>query len=214
MNTLGREKQLLRAEMKKRLASFSDAWKEEKSGRLCAVLAALEFWPSLSALAAFLPLPDEPDLRPLLERALAEGKTLFLPRIDGDTLVFHRVSDLQNGLQQHAYGMSEPSPALPPADWTAAGNSVLFLVPGLAFDRRGGRLGRGKGFYDRFFGSFAKQAAGGARILGAAFSCQLALSLPQSETDFPLDGLVTDEGVFPAQSALQSQIAASVSGTT
>ena len=206
MDALAREKQLLRAEMKKQLASFTDAQKKEESTEICSVLASSRFWPSLSGLAAFLPLQDEPNLHPLFERALAEGKAFYLPRIDGEDLVFHTVSSFKSGLRPHAYGMPEPSPDLPPADWSAAGGPLLFLVPGLAFDRRGGRLGRGKGFYDRFFLSFAGKTPGNALVLGAAFSCQLAGCLPLEKTDYPLDGLVTHKGIFFTQEAAIAKI--------
>ena len=183
--------------MKKRLASLTDNQKKEESAGIQSVLRAAQFWPSLSGLAAFLPLPDEPDLRPLLERSLAGGKTLFLPRIDGEDLAFHKVDSLEKGLIRHSYGMPEPSPGLPPADWTAG--PILFLVPGLAFDHRGGRLGSGKGYYDRFFRSFDFSRSASVRIIGAAYSCQIAESLPIGETDFPIDGLVTAEGLFLTQ---------------
>jgi 5-formyltetrahydrofolate cyclo-ligase len=193
MDTLEREKRSLRAEMKKRLVSLCAAEREEKSGKIRAFLAEAEFWPSLSAVAAFLPLPDEPDLVPLLRQALGEGKTLFLPRIDGANLVFHTAASLEKNLLLHAYGMPEPSPRLPPADWAAAGERILFLVPGLAFDRRGGRLGRGKGFYDRFFRNFTGSLP---LVLGTAFSRQVVERVPSGGADFPMKGLVTEEGIF------------------
>ena len=203
MDALDREKRLLRAQMKQKLAFLSITEKEEKSKKLNSVLVAAEFWPKVSSLAAFLPMPDEPDLRPLLEKALAAGKTLFLPRIDGKELVFHKAGSLENGFLPHSYGMSEPCPELPLANWAEVGEFTLFLVPGLAFDRRGGRLGRGKAFYDRFLHVFTRQTLDQKTqsqrqvlILGAAFSCQLVETLPIGETDFPLDGLVTEEEVL------------------
>ena len=192
MNGLELAKNRLRGEIKTRLASLSAAERGEKSRILCARIAAADFWPALSTVAAFVPLPGEPDIRPLLEQALAEGKRLLLPRMDKGTLVFHAVGDLTQDLLPHAYGMAEPSPRLPCADWEAAlGESVLFLVPGLAFDSRGGRLGRGGGFYDRFLHSLPAGFA--PRILGAAFSCQLVESVPAGAGDFFLHGLVTEE---------------------
>jgi 5-formyltetrahydrofolate cyclo-ligase len=193
MDTLEREKRVLRAEMKKRLSFLRATEREEKSGKIRGLLAAAEFWPSLSALAAFLPLSGEPDLLPLLRQALSEKKALFLPRIAGGDIVFHAVSSLEDNLLPHAYGMPEPSPRLPPADWAAAGEHILFLVPGLAFDHQGGRLGRGKGFYDRFFQNFAGNPS---LVLGTAFSRQIVESLPMCGADFPMKGLVCEEGIF------------------
>jgi 5-formyltetrahydrofolate cyclo-ligase len=193
MDSLDREKRVLRAEIKKELASLRAGEREEKSEKIRTLLVSAEFWPSLSAVAAFFPLPDEPDVISLLRQALREGKTLFLPRIDGGNLVFHSVPGLEENLPLHAYGIPEPSPLSPPADWAAAGARTLFLVPGRAFDRRGGRLGRGKGFYDRFFQSFIGKPS---LVLGTAFSRQIVERVPAGGTDFLMQGLVTEEGIL------------------
>jgi 5-formyltetrahydrofolate cyclo-ligase len=198
-DSLRREKQLLRLEIKKRLALLDKV--EEKNARINAALAAADFPVPASALAAFLPLPGEPDLRPFLEQMLRAGKPLFLPRIDGDNLVFHRVRSLENGMRLHAYGMPEPAPHLPRAEPAVLAAKVLFLVPGLAFDRRGGRLGRGKGYYDRFLQSLAAITGKTPFALGLGFACQIVENLPAGETDFRLDGLATEEGLVFFQKA-------------
>jgi 5-formyltetrahydrofolate cyclo-ligase len=190
------EKNRLRAGMKKSL-KLSAAELAEKSSRLCAYVAAAEFWPRLSVAAAFLPLPGEPDLRPLLRQALREGKSVLLPRIDGEDLVFHEIRSMENGLVQHAYGMREPDPRLPLAEFSVLAET-LFLVPGLAFSRGGHRLGRGRGFYDRFLRNLTARNRGGAPrplILGTAFSCQILAAVPSDENDFPMPGLATENGI-------------------
>jgi 5-formyltetrahydrofolate cyclo-ligase len=191
MDHIQNEKTKLRDWIKQGLKFSETAGLPEKSARLCAALAEAEFWPQLRAVAAFLPLPGEPDLRPLLEQALREGKTLLLPRIDGEDLVFHEVLSLEKDLIPHAYGMPEPAPHLPRADFSRLAET-LFLVPGFAFDRRGHRLGRGKGFYDRFL----RKLATGPLILGTAFSRQILDAVPSDENDFPMTGLVSEEGVI------------------
>ncbi|MDR1931679.1 MAG: 5-formyltetrahydrofolate cyclo-ligase [Spirochaetales bacterium] len=209
------EKQRLRGRMKQSLKLLGAADIKEKSGRLCACLAAADFWPGMPAVAAFLPLPGEPDPRPLLEQALREGKTLLLPALDGESLVFHKVSGLATDLVLHAYGMLQPAPYLPRVECSGF-SEIVFLVPGLAFSRDGGRLGRGKGFYDRFFHRLTADRAlsirgtvshglAGARlrpavsvplILGTAFSCQILDTVPRDENDFPMGGLATEDGVI------------------
>lgn len=189
------EKRELRAALKKRLAFLEPGEREEKSGSLCASLSSHKMWPSFGGVAAFLPLPDEPDLRPLLRRALGEGKRVFLPRIEGEGIVFHGVSSLEDeDMRLHSFGMREPSALLPVADLGSfSRGGLLFLVPGLGFDLRGGRLGRGKGYYDRFFGGFP--AGRFSCVLGAAFSCQIVERVPCGVGDFPVSGVVTEEGV-------------------
>jgi 5-formyltetrahydrofolate cyclo-ligase len=186
-------KRRIRSEMKKILASLGAEEYAGKSGKICGSIFSSSLWAGLSVLAAFLPLPGEPDLRPLLGQALAGGKKVCLPRIEGEDIVFHFVSGLEENLASHAWGISEPAAYLPqvrPEDFGKEG--VLFLVPGLAFDRQGHRLGRGKGFYDRFFSRLAGKGIH-PPVFGAAFSCQILGEVPADENDFPLSGLVSEE---------------------
>jgi 5-formyltetrahydrofolate cyclo-ligase len=195
-DSLCREKRLLRREMKRRLALLDNAGQNEKNAKINAALAGGEFRAPFAGVAAFLPLPGEPDLRPFLRRVLREGKNLFLPRIDGTDIVFHRVRNLDEDMSLHAYGMPEPASCLPRM---AAGEEILFLVPGLAFDCRGGRLGRGKGYYDRFFQGLYAETGKTPLALGTAFSCQIAETIPAGDADFRMAGLVTEKGIvfFP-----------------
>jgi 5-formyltetrahydrofolate cyclo-ligase len=195
-DALCREKHLLRLEMKRKLALLDKAGQNERSAKINAALGGEEFRTRFAAVAAFLPLPGEPDLRSFLRRILREGKNLFLPRIDENDIVFHQVRNLDGDMNLHAYGMPEPAFYLPRM---SAGEQVFFLVPGLAFDRGGGRLGRGKGYYDRFFQSLCAETGKTPLTLGTAFSCQIVENIPAGGADFRMTGLVTEEGAafFP-----------------
>ncbi|MDR1625737.1 MAG: 5-formyltetrahydrofolate cyclo-ligase [Spirochaetia bacterium] len=193
--TAARRKQRLRREIKKILAGMGVADRAGKSGQIRRAISLSPLWEKASLVAAFLPLPGEPDLRPLLGQALAEGKKICLPRVEGEDIVFHLARDLGKDFAAGAWGISEPAAGLPrarAADF--GGEGVLFLVPGLAFDRQWRRLGRGRGFYDRFFRGLA---AGGIRppAFGVAFSCQIIEAVPVDGNDFPLCGLVSEHGM-------------------
>jgi 5-formyltetrahydrofolate cyclo-ligase len=190
MSPVDEEKRRLRREMKALLGLLDGAAKADMSAGLCAAIAGSRLWSAVDGVAAFMPLPDEPDLRPLLARALKEGKGVFLPRIDGANIVFHKVQSIEDAAGLHAYGMREPPASLPRLD--RALDRLLFLVPGLAFDRRGGRLGRGKGYYDRFFRGLGPARPGFPLVLGAAFSCQIRDRIPVGDGDFPMRGFVTE----------------------
>jgi len=217
---LQEDKRRLRLEMKRRLASLSSEEIANKSAAVVRTLAAAPCWDQAEVVLAFLPLPGEADLRPLIADSLAAGKTVGLPRIGGGDLVFHRAAESgsQGGLIRHAYGMLEPAPDAPelrPEDLAA--RKVLVLVPGLAFDREGGRLGRGKGFYDRFLAALlaakremsaaeagpAAKGSGapgrGLLALGVGFACQLADTVPMGTEDFRLHGVATEEGFLPEE---------------
>lgn len=135
-------------------------------------------------MGLFAPLPDEPDVRPLWREALDRGKTLVLPRWDPNTgmYVAATIQDPLRDLIPGRYGVREPRPALPMLPW----DRVDWLaVPGVAFDRRGGRLGRGAGHYDRILGATP------AFRCGVAFACQLVETVPMAEHDLRVDAVVT-----------------------
>lgn len=154
-------------------------------------IEASAVWQGARRVLLFVPLPDEVDVRPLLDSALAAGKQVALPSFDGEsgTYVAREVRDAARDLAPGRFGILEPGGwcrTVPLADLE------VLLVPGLAFDRHGGRLGRGKGFYDRLL----SMASG--RKWGVAFEEQLGPPVPREPHDQRLDGVFTASGFHPA----------------
>ena len=154
------------------------------SRKLRAELKNQPFIHSARSILFFAPLPDELDLWPALEEALAEGKVVALPCFDARNRRYlpRRVTDLRVELVSGQFGVREPQPAcieLPLADLD------LILVPGVAFDTQGHRLGRGKGFYDRWLSDF------NGKKIGIAFDEQLVDAVPVEEQDIRMDFILT-----------------------
>jgi 5-formyltetrahydrofolate cyclo-ligase len=129
-------------------------------------------------------MPFEPDIRPLITEALEEGKITTLPRHSPD-LDFYQPCSIQNPaqeLQTGRFGVPEPGPA---CSIFPAKQLDLALVPGLGFSVDGGRLGRGKGYYDRLLAEVP-----GLRC-GVAFDCQVLRDLPLEPHDVRLNCLLT-----------------------
>ena len=140
---------------------------------------------------AYVPMKDEPDIFPLLEEILATGKQLVLPRFDIPTGTYHpvRINHVATDLQPGKYGILEPRVHdLQTEDL----HPDLTLVPGLAFDRQGWRLGRGKGYYDRMLAGL-----GGIRC-GVAFDFQHVESVPHETLDQKMDWIITPDGLAKA----------------
>ena len=104
-------------------------------------------YPSAASIAVYASLKDELETKSILEDILAEGKSLFLPYIESGKLSFARVEDLQKDIEPGNFGISEPIKSLrkPPE-----AGPELILVPGRCFDESGARIGRGKGYYDKY----------------------------------------------------------------
>lgn len=115
--------------------------------RICDLVGKwLERNPQLTHIALYHPLPDEPDLLPLIQR-LPE-RIWYFPRITDNDMSFHPVSSPLADLTPGRFGILEPNVSIPPA---APEEIQALFCPGLAFEKSTGcRLGRGKGFYDRY----------------------------------------------------------------
>jgi len=137
------------------------------------------------------PMGEELDTRPLLQALHWLGAVPLLPRMAtrGQPLTFRAWRpDLE--LIAHPFGVHEPPPGLPPV------LPDLVLAPLLAFDRRGGRLGYGAGFYDRTFTAIA-DAGGRPLRAGLCFAAQEVEEVPVDATDVPLELIVTENGLLP-----------------
>lgn len=148
---------------------------------------------SCEQLFCFVSLPQEPQTRQLLCHALHAGKCVAVPRcLPEHTMEFCRLSPNQPLLQQlcpGTYGVWEPSEALPVIEPDAA-LRCLCLVPGLAFDRTGGRLGYGAGYYDRFLAAYPFLIK-----IGYAAARYIVAEVPTEPTDQRLDGIATEGGI-------------------
>ena len=145
-------------------------------------------WQKAESLALYMPAKGETGTDLLLESALADGRRVFYPRVLGrdGAMEFVQVQGLADfGLG--AFGIMEPRPALAgEPEW--AFSPDLVVVPGLAFDRRGRRLGFGGGYYDHYFAHASRLT-----LAGFCFSFQLCREVPADPWDVTMDAVCTDE---------------------
>lgn len=177
-------KALLRKKVLTGLKDLPPEKRRSDSEKLRAGLKEQPFFQSAGSILFFASLPDELDLWPALEGALAEGKVIALPCFDADTQLYtsRRVTNLHVELVSGRFGIREPAATcieMPVADFD------LVLVPGVAFDSCGHRLGRGKGFYDRLLANFEGTKA------GIAFDEQIVEAIPTEQQDVRMDFILT-----------------------
>jgi len=144
---------------------------------------ALALFESAQCLALYSPIRNEVDTSLVAEAALIAGKVAVYPRVEGESLVFQRVTDSAH-LVPGAFKVPEPrhGEVIPPAEID------LCLVPGIAFDRKGHRRGYGRGFYDRFMVSCREQMP----RVGFGYDFQIVDCLPTGEYDQTLSMIVTE----------------------
>jgi 5-formyltetrahydrofolate cyclo-ligase len=159
--------------------------REERVGDSALVRKALAEWirqhPRVHTIATFAALPDEVDLAELV-MTFPEKRWLF-PRVDGDQVRFHASTNPAQDLARGAFGILEPSADLPVVP---IGEIDAFLCPGMAFDQKGGRLGRGKGFYDRLL----SMARSDAHKIGVAFPSQIVPDTYREAHDIIMDEII------------------------
>ncbi len=173
----------LRGQVRAKSKAISTAERAAASAQLCARLQNEIIWRDARSVLLFTPLPDEPDIRPLLDAAWADGKTTALLRFDAarDLYLACRVK-APGELRPGKFGVQEPGPECPVLEL----NRLDFLlVPGVAFALDGGRLGRGKGYYDRLLAGVSGHKC------GVAFDWQLVASVPAEPHDVRLNSLLT-----------------------
>lgn len=184
MNTYYIKKEL-RATLRARRAAMTDEERARMSAAILRRLTALPEYRAAGTILTYVSLSQEVDTRPLIEAALAAGKKVAVPRcLPGKPLIDFYAIGGYGDLSPGSYGLLEPEPD--PANLCRP-HGGFCVVPGLAFDRRGMRLGYGSGYYDRFLQRYDGPTA------GVCFSNILSEKpLPVGRYDLPVAIVVTD----------------------
>ncbi len=155
----------------------------ERSAAVCNQIRQRPFWNTARTVGLFCPLPDEPDLLGLMKD---KNRCYVFPRILGESLVWHEVSDVEVLKPTHSRGSA---PLREPCEGglVALEDIDLLLVPGLAFTFEGARLGRGGGYYDRVLASLGPRTV----TAGVCFEFQVLETLPLEAHDLPVQHICT-----------------------
>jgi len=181
---LNQQKAALRKQIHAVLQKLSPEARDAASGQIRTQLKEQTLWKNAESVLFFAPLPNEVDVWPLLEETLAGGKIAALPRYDSanNDYIACRVQNLQIEIGPGQFGIREPKAGCPEIPLERLG---LILVPGVAFDLCGGRLGRGRGFYDRLLPEIR-----GLKC-GVAFDEQIVKEVPAGTLDVRMDFILT-----------------------
>jgi len=175
---------MTKAEIRAQIAEHKKSFRNLETLSAAAILnlQTLEVFRAARAVGAYMPLPDEVDITPLFR---IPGKTFFIPAFD-DATGRYRMARLTTELKKGRFGIQEPVEPV----FAAADELDLIIVPGVAFDRAGRRIGRGGGFYDRLLPQYRAVRA------GICFDFQCLSAVPEEEHDIQMDFLVTETKIL------------------
>lgn len=207
------QKALLRAEARRRLRATSDEYRSTASAAICELLTGLDEYASADTVFAYCSMGREVSTDALVERVLADGKRLCLPRcvdIDENGRKLPGVPEMEARLvsdtglmSKGAYGIREPvvmkedgradeeetSRLFPPAD---PADIDLVVLPCVACDASCGRLGRGAGYYDKFLSELRQDCV----TIAVCFDKLILDEIPMEEHDMPVKAVITEKAVY------------------
>ena len=166
-------------EQKKRHSAHELAVMSEE---ICNRVLALASWREAGTLLLYYPLADEVDTKALIKAAFESGKQVLLPVCKGEELELH-LYEGEASLRQGAYGIMEPTgPVVREENYDEI---QLAIIPGMAFDRAGHRLGRGKGYYDRLLPKLKS-----TKTTGICWAFQLLDEVPTDPHDISVQEVI------------------------
>ena len=170
---------------KRKTLSLSD--RMEKSDIILKYLMKTKEWNNAKNLLIYADFYNEVMTDKIILQAILQGKKVYLPKVNKKEIDFFRIYSLDD-LRPGFYGIREPidfeeEKIIP--DQTE--ESILVIVPGTAFDKKGNRIGYGKGFYDRYLKKYQL-----TNTIGIAFSCQIYDEIPTDNFDWPIKQLITE----------------------
>ncbi|MBC7286663.1 MAG: 5-formyltetrahydrofolate cyclo-ligase [Armatimonadetes bacterium] len=189
------KKRALRQQTLERREALSAREIEEKSRAITLRVLQTDEWKSASVVMAYCAFNSEVRTQELLEAAVEQGKRLVLPRVNrGERRLdlYFVPSPWQPYLEPSTWGIMEPVPAL--CELADASEIELFIVPGVAFDAAGGRIGYGGGYYDRLLTALDQKQR--QRIMGLCFEAQLVEEIPVGLFDFRIPIIVTEQRII------------------
>jgi 5-formyltetrahydrofolate cyclo-ligase len=190
--TQDEEKSQLRKQIRALLKEQSALLREARAKEIALLLMRDPIYQKAACLMFYVSTDEEVNTRFLIQQALRDKKKVMVPRLseNNNSIEAVEISSFEDDLVAGAHGILEPKQDL--QHTIDLSDLALILVPGLAFDRKRHRLGRGKGCYDRFLAA----SAGSVKRYGLAFNFQVCERLPVNPMDVSMDKVFTEAGIF------------------
>ena len=187
-------KQLLRREIKNKVAQLSDTEKQRQSDVVTQLFLSRREYQSSKRIAIFLSMPDEIRTEGIMKHILESGRECFIPRYIGKSMDMLKLHSWQDyfSLTETAWKIKQPLEDESRENALDTGGLDLIVMPGLAFSEKGDRLGRGKGYYDTYLNR-CFQANILPKLLAVAYSQQICEHIPTTDHDIPVDNVLYEK---------------------
>ena len=189
--SLKESKKTLRTELSKKRSILSAEFIAKSSDLICGNFLSTNFYNQAENIALYYPIKNEVNPLSVFHYSVNLGKNILFPKIANDSLSFYEVNRLED-LLLSKFGIYEPGEGLKRMETEEID---LFIVPGLAFDKKGNRLGYGKGFYDN-----ALRSISSSKIMGFCYFFQILDFIPSGGSDKDVGYLVCEDGVLSCKS--------------
>ena len=185
------EKKMLRKEILTKRNNIDIVEKEKMDRKIRDKFYKSKYYMESKKIFMYVSYDSEINTKEIINKALMDNKKVYVPRTEFKTRLMDAVeiTSLEN-LIESKYGILEPSTEEP---YINPNELDLIVVPGVAFDRNGGRVGYGAGFYDRYFKKISKDRIKKIKKLALAYSFQVLDNVPMDEQDVPVSCIITEK---------------------
>ena len=189
--TIFNDKKMLRKEILAKRKNIDTAKKEDMDKKIVDKFYESKYYKEAKNIFIYISYDSEINTKEIINKALIDNKRVYVPRTEFKTRLMDAVeiTSLDN-LIESEYGILEPAmeePHIEPDELD------LIVVPGVAFDRNGGRMGYGAGFYDRYFKQISKDNMKKVIKLALAYDFQILEKIPMNEQDVPVNYIITEK---------------------
>ena len=184
------DKKILRKEILAKRKNINTVEKEEKDRKILEKFYESKYYIEAKNIFIYISYDSEINTKGIINKALMDNKKIYVPRTEFKTRLMDavKITSLDN-LIESEYGILEPSAEKPHID---PNGLDLIVVPGVAFDRNGGRMGYGAGFYDRYFEKISNDNMKKVIKLALAYDFQILEKIPMNEQDVPVNYIITE----------------------
>jgi len=188
--TIFDDKKALRRKILDERKNINIVEKEEMDNKILDKLYESEYYRKSKKIFIYISYDSEINTKGIINKALEDNKKVYVPRTEFKNRLMDAVEIMSlDNLVESDFGILEPSIKEPHID---PNELDLIVVPGVAFDKQGGRVGYGAGFYDRYFNKISEDNVGRIIKLALAYEFQTLDKVPMNDKDIPVDFIITE----------------------